>query len=151
MENFKGFNKELSDHDLGLVEKCDYDTKLAVTAWVFKNIVDHATSGGSFRYLIYDRLGFEIDSYVPLYLAGGMEISNEFDMTRMEEIKNHVVENKIESMKKIIHLCDEPDCFDDISTGWPSDNGYRRTCSNHYRVDEKAKNTQTHNEGKNNV
>lgn len=132
MENFEGFNKELSDYDLGLVEKCDYDTKLAVTAWVFKNIVDHATSGGSFRYLIYSRLGFGMDSYVPLYLAGGMEISNEFDMHKMEEIKNHVVENKIESMKKLIRLCDEPDCFDDVSTGWQSDNGYRQTCGAHY-------------------
>lgn len=64
-----------------LVEECPYETRLAVAAWVFKNIVDHATEGGSFRYLIYDRLGFETDAYVPLYLAGGMTISNEFDLS----------------------------------------------------------------------
>ena len=57
-----------------LVENCDYDTKLAVTAWVFKNIVDHAKEGGSYRYLIYDRLGFEDDAYVTLFESGGMEI-----------------------------------------------------------------------------
>ena len=63
-----------------LLEECDIPTKLAVTAWVMKNIVDHATGGGSFRYLIYDRLGFGPEAYVPLYLAGGMTISNEFDL-----------------------------------------------------------------------
>lgn len=58
-----------------------YETRLAVTSWVFEAIVKHAQEGGTFRYLIYDRLGFNADAYVPLYLAGGMTISNEFDMT----------------------------------------------------------------------
>lgn len=43
-------------------------------------IVDHAVEGGSFRCLIYDRLGFGPDAYVPLYSAGGMTISNELDL-----------------------------------------------------------------------
>jgi hypothetical protein len=65
-----------------LVEACDYETRLAVTAQVFAAIVDHAKPpGGSFRYLIYDRLGFQPDAYLPLYEAGGMVISNEFDLT----------------------------------------------------------------------
>lgn len=68
-----------------LVEECDYETKLAVTAWVMKHIVDHAQSGGTFRYLIYTRLGFNQDAYVPLYLAGGMTISNEFDLENAHE------------------------------------------------------------------
>lgn len=68
-----------------LVEECDYETKLAVTAWVFSHIVDHATEGGSFRYLIYDRLGFGPDAYIPLYNAGGMTISNEFELKDGEE------------------------------------------------------------------
>lgn len=67
-----------------LVEDCAYETRLAVTAWVFKHIVDHAKEGGSFRYLIYERLGFEHDAYVPLYQAGGMTISNEFNLQREE-------------------------------------------------------------------
>ena len=32
--------------------------------------------GGSYRYLIYDKFGFGFDAYTPLYLAGGMNISN---------------------------------------------------------------------------
>lgn len=59
-----------------LAEECPYETKLAVTAWVFANIDNHIKEGGSFRYLIYDRLGFGGDAYVPLYCAGGMNISN---------------------------------------------------------------------------
>lgn len=61
-----------------LVEECPYETKLAVTAWVFENLVEHAKSPGSFRYLIYDRMGFRHDAYIPLYEAGGMTITNEF-------------------------------------------------------------------------
>jgi hypothetical protein len=52
---------------------------------VFKHIVDHANDPGSFRVLIYDRLGFNPDAYVPLYIAGGMVISNEFDLTGEKE------------------------------------------------------------------
>lgn len=63
-----------------LVEECPYETRLAVAAWVIKNLVDHAKDGGSFRYLIYTRLGFNNDAYVPLYMAGGMTISNEFNL-----------------------------------------------------------------------
>ncbi len=63
-----------------LVAAVPYEMKLAVTAWVFEQIVAHAKEGGSFRYLIYDRLGFNNDAYVPLYSAGGMEISNHFSL-----------------------------------------------------------------------
>ena len=46
--------KELDD----LAETCDYDMKLAVTRWVMKHIAEHGKEGGSYRYLIYERLGF---------------------------------------------------------------------------------------------
>jgi hypothetical protein len=74
---FSAREKELKT----LVEDCDYLTKLAVTAWVFEKIVEHGNDPGSFRYLIYDRMGFGADAYVPLYTAGGMTITNEFDLT----------------------------------------------------------------------
>ncbi len=44
-------------------------------AWVFKNICDNAEKG-TFRYLIYDRMGFESKDYETLYRAGGMFINN---------------------------------------------------------------------------
>ena len=114
-----------------LVENCDYDTKLAVTAWVFKNIVEHAKEGGSYRYLIYDRLGFDLDAYVPLFEAGGMEISNEFDIERISDIIDIVREHKLDVLKSVLNMCDEPGCFDNAGCGFPTDDGYRRTCYNH--------------------
>lgn len=115
-----------------LVDDCPYETKLAVTAWVFRNIVDHAQEGGSFRFLIYGRLGFNTDAYVPLYEAGGMEISNEFDLDQKPAIIDIVREHKFEPLKNLLNLCDEPGCFKDTSCGWPSDAGYRHTCHEHW-------------------
>jgi len=122
-----------------IVEKTDNETKLAVTAWVFRNIVDHAEQGGSFRHLIYGRLRFGLDAYVPLYNAGGMEISNEFDMTQKSAILDIVQSKKIEELKEPMNLCDESGCFVEVSAGFPTENGYRRTCFNHSKF---AKETQ---------
>lgn len=44
-------------------------------AWVFRQIMDNAGKG-TFRYLIYDRMGFKEDAYSPLYGVGGMAINN---------------------------------------------------------------------------
>lgn len=114
-----------------LVEKSDYDTRLAITAWACKHILDHARDGGTYRYLIYDRLGFDADAYGVLQENGALEISNEFDIERMDNIKNHVRKEKIASMKPFVGFCDEPDCFDDAGCGFPTDNGYRWTCYEH--------------------
>lgn len=114
-----------------LADKCPYEMKLAVTRWAMKHIVDHARDGGSFRYLIYDRLGFGPDAYVPLCDAGGMTITNEFDIENMDAIKAKVREERIESLKPLLNMCDEPGCFKDAGCGWPSDTGYRWTCYEH--------------------
>ncbi len=72
-----------------LVKDCPYETRLAVTEWVFKHICKHAKEGGSFRYLIYERLGFDMDAYTPLFYAGGLDISNYFT------IPNHNMTKKV--------------------------------------------------------
>jgi len=69
-----------------LVEECDYDTRLAVTAWVMKAICDHAKRSGSYRYLIYERLGFDFDAYSALY-PDGMDISNYFEFPTCYDIE----------------------------------------------------------------
>lgn len=114
-----------------LIKKCDYDTKLAITAWVFQHIVEHAKEGGSFRHLIYNRLGFDTDSYVPLYEAGGMEISNEFDLSQKQTIIRIAQEKKYEDFKPALNLCDEPGCFKEVTCGFPQGGTYRRTCHEH--------------------
>lgn len=107
--------------------------KLAVTQWVFKHVVEHAREGGSYRYLIYDRLGFGMEAYAPL-CSDGLTISNEFDISQMDEIKRIVRENDYSMLKEILGMCDAPLCYKDASCGWPSDDGYRRTCHAHMKV-----------------
>lgn len=48
--------------------------KIEITSFIFGQI--SMTPPGSFRRLIYHRLGFKEDAYVPLYQAGGMVITN---------------------------------------------------------------------------
>jgi hypothetical protein len=115
-----------------LAKKCDPNTKLAVTAWVFKHIVDHAREGGSYRYLIYERLGFGPEAYVPL-CEHGMTISNEFDLDLKDRVVEALKSKDEKKMKEALGLCDEHDCFEYVSCGWPSENGYRTTCGNHYK------------------
>lgn len=73
--------RQLDEDFPKLVEACPYETRLAVACWVIKHIVDHAREGGTYRYLIYDRLGFGPDAYVPMQLSGALTISNEFDLS----------------------------------------------------------------------
>lgn len=116
-----------------LVEKYDYQTKLDIAAWVISKIDEHGTGPGSFRYLIYERLGFGPDAYVPLYEAGGMNITNELDYDRTPALLKIIEEQQIENkqLKEFAGVCDEPGCFKYATCGWPSDNGYRRTCYEH--------------------
>jgi len=54
-----------------------YETRLVCTAYVLSKIAQLiGQEGGSFRLLIYDLLGFGPDAYAPLYLAGGMSVTN---------------------------------------------------------------------------
>ena len=117
-----------------MAENCPNELKIAVTRWAMKHIVEHAREGGSYRTLIYDRLGFGPEAYAPL-CDDGLTISNEFDISQMDDIKKIVAENKYDALKKTIGMCDEPGCYKDASSGWPTkDGGYRTTCGEHYRM-----------------
>ncbi|KKM94591.1 hypothetical protein LCGC14_1196690 [marine sediment metagenome] len=50
--------------------------KLGATAFIFKKISEHGRESGSFRFLIYARLGFDTDAYSVLLESGGLDISN---------------------------------------------------------------------------
>lgn len=113
------------------VENIDQDTLLRVTEWVFKHLYDHAQEGGSFRYLIYDRLGFGSAAYVPLYAAGGMTISDEFDLERIEKIKSVVREHKIVQLKSVLNMCTVEDCYQEATSYAPL---IGARCSDHYNV-----------------
>lgn len=58
-------------------------------AWVFRHLCDHMDGEGTFRYLIYDRMGFSPEAYAPLYKAGGMAISNAFcELQELRELRS---------------------------------------------------------------
>jgi len=120
------------DHD-ELVSKYDNQTKLDIAAWVISKIDEHGVNPGSFRYLIYHRLGFGPEAYVPLYEAGGMNVTNELDYAKAEELARIVRDEGIDNkrLKTFALICDEPGCFNHVSCGWPSDDGYRHTCGQH--------------------
>ncbi len=55
-------------------------------AWVFAHLDDHLCESGTFRHLIYHRLGFDHRAYSRLLRAGGMNISNAFcDLDEYQE------------------------------------------------------------------
>jgi hypothetical protein len=130
-----------------LAETCDYDMKLAVTRWVMKHIADHGKEGGSYRYLIYERLGFGPDAYAPL-CSDGLFISNEFDAEALpnarhmlkgafEQGREDMREYHFKELKEVLSCCDEPGCYEVTSCGWPTeDGGYRRTCYEHMKKDK---------------
>ena len=117
----------------------DTDIRIAVASHLISKVVEVGSHGCSFRYFIYDMLGFGPEAYVPLYIAGGMEITNEFDIEKVRAIEEIVAEHKIEVLKETLGLCDEHGCFKKQSTGWPSGEEYRRTCSDHYAYVERMK------------
>jgi hypothetical protein len=103
------------------------NNKLEITQWVMKHIVDHAREGGSYRYLIYTRLGFGPEAYEPL-LSDGMEISNEFDLNLKPALIEALKNQNYKKMRDLLDLCDEPECF---NTAGAYFNG-QKTCHLHY-------------------
>ena len=114
-----------------LAETCDYDMKLAVTRWVMKHIAAHGAEGGSYRYLIYERLGFGPDAYAPL-CSDGLFISNEFDAEALPNAREALASGNHEKLKEVLNCCDEPGCYEVTSCGFPTEDGkYRHTCYEH--------------------
>lgn len=137
--------KEIDAEYAKMADECDPELKLAVTKWVMKHIVEHAKEGGSYRYLIYDRLGFGPEAYAPL-CSDGLTISNEFDLNTIpdarrmlkgafEQGREDMREYHFHELKEVLNCCDEPGCYEVTSAGWPTEDGkYRHTCGEHYRL-----------------
>jgi hypothetical protein len=73
--------RESYDNNRSLSHALSVSGKIEWTAIVFEAVLAHARQGGTYRVLIYERLGFDESAYAPLYYAGGMDISNEFVVT----------------------------------------------------------------------
>lgn len=118
----------MDDHFEKIAAECPFEIKLAVTVWVFHHLLAHLREGGTYRYLIYDRLA--LNDYPSLF--DGLDISNAFSEARsFKEAQAVAKKLRITPMKPVLELCDEPDCFEDATCGWPSPTGYRKTCRTH--------------------
>ncbi len=58
------------------VAALDDETRLAVVVWAYEALQKNIAEGGTFRFLVYNRLGFEGSAYAPLYEAGGMALND---------------------------------------------------------------------------
>lgn len=121
-----------SDNEI-FVMSLPYETRLAVTRWVFHHVVKHARDGGTYRYLIYDRLGFEPDAYGEL-LRDGMVINNSFDLAAQDEIIALAKEHKLDVLKPVLDLCDEPGCFLAAAAIWAEGRRRRYACGEHFSL-----------------
>lgn len=77
--------KDVNELFPDIVRKTPEIVRLAVACQVMKAIFDNGKEGGSFRHLIYNRLGFSEACYTPLHLSGGTVISNHLDLSRYDE------------------------------------------------------------------
>lgn len=119
------------DEDEKIWNSLDTNTRIAVASHIIRQVNAIGQDGGSFRYFIYELLGFGPEAYVPLYEAGGMTITNEYDLNLKESIREIAVRENYSEIKEALGLCDEPGCFNVATCGWPSDPDYRHTCSKH--------------------
>lgn len=54
----------------------DPEKRLLITSYVFRKLHEHYMEGGSYRYLIYERLGFGPEAYAVLQTNGALDIHN---------------------------------------------------------------------------
>lgn len=99
MDNIKARYADFGERYPALVEACPDEMRLAVTQWVMKHIVEHAHDGGTYRHLIYTRLGFGPEAYVPL-CGDGLTISNEFTITEAVPLDDAKLSERLLDMGK---------------------------------------------------
>lgn len=115
------------------IQSADMKTRIAFAAWVMKHVVDHARDGGSFRYLIYDRLGLDLSAYCAL-CDDGIIISNEFDLQLKDRLIDALKNNDFDKMKSLLGLCDIEGCMKHARAWVPSQVGGSSLCSDHFKT-----------------
>jgi hypothetical protein len=72
--------KELQDKVFGDIP---LEKRLEIVQWVFQKVDEHMKEGGSYRFLIYERLGFGKEAY-SIFYPYGMNISNAANNLKQE-------------------------------------------------------------------
>lgn len=76
----------------------DDSQRIKIVADTFRAIVEFAHEGGTFRGLIYEKLGLSENAYTPLYLAGGMTITNSFCLKHSD---SHGIPEALQVLEKL--------------------------------------------------
>ena len=80
VEKIKIYFEELEEKYLTkgkeIFNSLPYEDRLALVAYISKILSQHMTEGGTYRYLIYNRFGFDVDAYAVLQLSGLLGIHN---------------------------------------------------------------------------
>lgn len=113
-----------------IVDSASMETKIAFAAWVMKHVVDHARDGGSFRHLIYSRLGLDSSAYYPL-CEDGLTISNEFDLELKDNLITAFKNNDFDLIKSLLGLCSTKGCMNYADSWIPSEVGVSALCRDH--------------------
>ena len=75
-EEFKKLKTTMLEDGENVWNNLTYDERLALLCYISKILHKHAMEGGTYRYLIYERFGFDLDAYAPLHLCGLLAIHN---------------------------------------------------------------------------
>ena len=75
-KEYERLEKEYISKGENVFKNLDYDDRLALMAYITRVLYNHMKEGGTYRYLIYDRLEFDMDSYAVLQLAGLLDVHN---------------------------------------------------------------------------
>ena len=73
---FREIKAQLVERGAELWKAMPTEDRLALMCYISHVLHAHAAEGGTYRYLIYDRLGFGTDAYALLQLCGLLDIHN---------------------------------------------------------------------------
>jgi hypothetical protein len=86
VKSFQASIKEWQDKHDKIWKDLPEDVRLACADVIFRAIDQHAHDGGTFRQLIYERLGFHPErAYAVLQCAGALELSDNYDLSEATE------------------------------------------------------------------
>jgi hypothetical protein len=86
VKNFQASIKEWQNKHDQIWKDLPEDIRLACADVIFRAIDQHAHEGGTFRQLIYERLGFLPErAYAVLQCAGALELSDNYDLAAASE------------------------------------------------------------------
>ena len=82
VRSFQALIKEWQNKHDQIWKDLPEDVRLACADVIFRAIDQHAHEGGTFRQLIYERLGLNMDgTYVVLQCAGALKLSDNYNIS----------------------------------------------------------------------